>query len=161
MTLYQNFNFMTTINNFNIPMILVILFSRLFSKFESSAPEVLGPGRDSGPQHEFYVLTVLEVPSTTEVFQAWKCMERRRVAKLMRWLLFVRAVLERCLRDRWRAITCHGDFFGAHFHGSSVVDSRNEKQPFPLTSSAVRGNSQYREFVGKRSRSNKCTPSHT
>ena len=82
MTLFQNFNFMASINNVSIYAIVVVFFtyfydySPLFSKlFESSLPEVLRSGRDPDLQCELHILAVIVVPSASEVFQAPKCME--------------------------------------------------------------------------------------
>ena len=85
MTFFQNFNFMTSINNLSILVTVAVLstsshdcFPSFWRLFESFPPEVWRPGRDLGPNCELLVLAVLEVPSATELFQASKCMEITR-----------------------------------------------------------------------------------
>ena len=82
MTLFQNFNFMASINNLIILAIVAVLPAcsydcslSFWELIESSPLEISKPDRDPGPQRKINVLAVLEVPSVAKVFQALKCME--------------------------------------------------------------------------------------
>ena len=79
---FKNFNFIASINNLSIPVIVVLLSAcsnnctpSLLRLFESSSPEVLRPSCNPGPQCELHVLEVLEVPFAREVFYSSKRME--------------------------------------------------------------------------------------
>ena len=82
MTLFQNFNFMASINNLTILVIVVVLsvysrdcFSPFWQLFESSPPKFLKPGRNIGPQWKLHFLAVFEVSSAAEVFHVSKCVK--------------------------------------------------------------------------------------